>query len=44
MEDLSEVRAGRQEWESRVAAEARIAVGRPTFGGVGFSLANFKGE
>lgn len=44
MEDLSEVRAGRQEWERRAAAEANLAAGRPTFGGLSFSLANFRGE
>jgi hypothetical protein len=44
MEDLSEVRAGRMEWEQRVAAEATVAAGRPTFGGVSFSLANFEGN
>jgi hypothetical protein len=42
MEDLSEVRAGRIEWERRIAAEVSRAAGRPTFGGTGFSLANFR--
>jgi hypothetical protein len=44
MEDLSEVRAGRLEWERRVAAEANQAAGRPTFGGVGYALANFRDQ
>lgn len=38
MEDLPEIRKGRQEWERRVAAEAAAAVRMPTFGGVRFSL------
>jgi hypothetical protein len=44
MEDLEAVRAGRLEWEQRAAAETGKAAGRPTFGGVGFSLANFRGQ
>jgi hypothetical protein len=44
MEDLQEVRAGRLEWEQRVAAETALGAGRPTFGGLGFSLANFRNE
>ncbi|NGZ86420.1 hypothetical protein [Duganella aceris] len=44
MEDLSEVRAGRIEWERRVAAGASQVAGRPTFGGLGYSLADFRGE
>lgn len=36
MEDLAEVRAGRKEWEARVAAETAAAAGAP---GLGYSLA-----
>lgn len=42
MEDLAAVRAGRQEWEQRVAAETAQAAGRPSFGGLSISLANFR--
>ena len=38
-EDLPEIRAGRQEWERRVSAEAGAAAGLPTVGGVRFALA-----
>lgn len=42
MEDLDMVQKGRLEWERRVAAENASAIGsRPTFGGTGFSVANF---
>jgi len=37
--DLETIRAGRREWEARVAAERRRASGAPTIGGLGFSLA-----
>ena len=43
MEDLAEVRHGRQEWERRVAADAGRVARRPTFGGLGFSVADFRG-
>jgi len=38
-EDLAEIRAGRQEWERRVAAERDRASGAATFGGLRFSVA-----
>jgi hypothetical protein len=38
-EDLAEIRAGRIEWESRVAAENSKAAAAPTIGGLKFSLA-----
>lgn len=41
MEDLDMVQKGRLEWERRVAAENAQTASRPTFGGVGFSVANF---
>jgi len=42
MEDLDMVQKGRLEWERRVAAESASTNGaRPTFGGIGFSVANF---
>ena len=41
MENLSEIRKGRQEWERRAASEARGAV--PTVGGLGFSVSRFDG-
>jgi len=42
MEDLPEIRAGRAEWEARVAAEsAAAAKSTTTIGGRGFSLARF---
>lgn len=37
-EDLAEIRAGRQEWERRVAAERDCASGAPTLGGLRFSV------
>lgn len=42
-EDLAEIRAGRQEWERRVAAEQSGAAGAPTFGGLSYSLADLSG-
>jgi hypothetical protein len=42
MEDLAEIRAGRQEWEARVRAESGAGGGQ-VFGGRGYSLANFTG-
>lgn len=44
MEDLAEIRKGRQEWEQRVASGNAAAAGRKTFGGLGVSLANFGGD
>ncbi|WP_082542213.1 hypothetical protein [Rhizobacter sp. Root1238] len=38
-EDLAEIRAGRQEWERRVAAERDRTSGAPTLGGLHFSVA-----
>lgn len=38
-EDLSEIRAGRKEWESRVAAENGKAANAPTIGGLTYSTA-----
>ena len=38
-EDLAEIRAGRQEWERRVAAERDRACGVQTLGGLRFSVA-----
>lgn len=40
-EDLAQVRAGRKEWEVRVASLQSTAAGAPTFGGRGYGLANF---
>lgn len=37
-ENLAEIRAGRKEWEQRVAAENANAVSAPTFGGMGYTL------
>lgn len=39
LEDLSEVRAGRKEWEARVAAETARAAGAPSIGGLSFAVA-----
>lgn len=36
--DLVEIRAGRREWEARVAAEATVAAG----GNAGIALASFR--
>lgn len=41
MEDLDKIRAGRQEWEQRVARQGRVTGGQPTFGGRTFSVARF---
>jgi hypothetical protein len=38
MEDLAEIRTGRQEWEARVAAESASAAGAPRMGGLAFSV------
>jgi hypothetical protein len=44
MEILSEIRAGRKEWEQRVSQQARQSAGRPSFGGMPFSVASFNGD
>lgn len=44
MENLQEIRAGRREWEARIAQEARVARGRPSIGGMSFSVASFAGR
>lgn len=41
MENLQEIRAGRREWEARLAQESRVASGRPSIGGMSFSVASF---
>ncbi|MCC2962189.1 hypothetical protein LK540_17315 [Massilia sp. IC2-278] len=41
MENLSEIRTGRREWEQRVAQENRRTGGRPSIGGMSFSVARF---
>ena len=41
MENLQEIRAGRREWEARVAQENRVTSGRPSIGGMSFSVASF---
>lgn len=40
-EDLQQVRAGRKEWESRVAKLQAEASTAPTFGGLRYSVADF---
>lgn len=40
-EDLAMVRAGRAEWEKRVAALQASAGYAPTFGGLSYSVADF---
>ena len=41
MADLPDIRAGRKEWEGRVAAEAQTASRVPTIGGLEVKVANF---
>lgn len=41
MEDLAEIRKGRQEWERTVSNLMARAAGAPRIGGLGFSVANF---
>lgn len=43
-EDLQEIRAGRKEWESRVLALQNTTASTPTFGGLGYSLADFSAD
>lgn len=40
-EDLQMVRQGRQEWERRVTTLQASAAAAPTFGGLGYSVADF---
>lgn len=44
MEDLDKIIAGRKEWEQRVSQEAVKVSGKPTIGGMSFSVARFGGE
>ena len=41
MENLNEIRAGRREWEQKANQQAGRAAGRPSFGGMPFSVASF---
>lgn len=41
MENLAEIQKGRREWEQRVNQQAGRAAGRPSFGGMPFSVASF---
>lgn len=41
MEDLAEIRRGRQEWERITSNLLAKAAGAPRIGGLGFSVANF---
>jgi len=40
-EDLQMVRQGRQEWERRVTTLQASAAAAPSFGGLGYSVADF---
>ncbi|WP_341674954.1 hypothetical protein [Niveibacterium sp. SC-1] len=42
MEDLPEIRAGRQEWERKAAMER--GAGGPTIGGLAYKLADLSGR
>lgn len=44
MEDLAEIRKGRQEWETRVNAESRQAAAAPSLGGATYSVARLDEE
>lgn len=44
MEDLAEIRAGRQEWEARVNAETATAAGAPRMGGLTYALGRLDRE
>lgn len=44
MEDLSEIRKGRQEWEARVKAEEASAATAPSIGGLSFKLAQMDND
>ena len=41
MENLQEIRAGRREWEERLAQDSRAATCRLSVGGMSFSVASF---
>lgn len=41
MEDLAQIRAGRQEWERIAASLQASAASAPRIGGLGYSVANF---
>lgn len=41
MENLQEIRAGRREWEARIAQESRGASRSPSIGGMSYSVARF---
>ena len=41
MENLAEIQKGRREWEQRVNQQAGRSAGRPSFGGMPFSVAAF---
>jgi hypothetical protein len=41
MENLAEIQKGRREWEQRVNQQAGRTSGRPSFGGMQFSVASF---
>ena len=40
-EDLQQVRAGRKEWEGKLARLQSVADTAPTFGGLGYSVSDF---
>lgn len=40
-EDLDLVRAGRKEWEGKVAKYQQASAGAPTFGGLSYTVADF---
>lgn len=40
LEDLAEIRAGRQEWELKVSAESAKAYNAPTLGGLKVTVAD----
>lgn len=42
-EDLVEIRKGRQEWQGIVSRLTAAQAGRPTIGGMRFSVASFNG-
>jgi len=44
LEDLDLIRAGRKEWEARVLSLQNTAGNAPTFGGLGYSVADFSAD
>jgi hypothetical protein len=44
MENLDQIRAGRKEWEQKVGQQDARTAGRPSFGGMPFSVASFNRE